>query len=140
GGPLPPVEVKFDPEAPKPPVPERANPADRQGPAESTTVDDPEWLEFDFDALQKGLGNQKSAPGRVPVPSYDVVLARIPKGYPKPKNPIRIKWSLVCMGYQPEFAAAWSACTRAFGEEAKQDRVFEESLFWIVTRTIHCFY
>ena len=44
------------------------------------------------------------------------------------------------MGYQPELAAAWSACTRAFGEEAKQDRVFEESLFWIVTRTIHCFY
>ena len=28
----------------------------------------------------------------------------------------------------------------AFGEEAKQDRVFEESLFWVVTRTIHCFY
>ena len=44
------------------------------------------------------------------------------------------------MGYQPELAAAWSACTRAFGQEAKQDRVFEESLFWIVTRTIHCFY
>ena len=44
------------------------------------------------------------------------------------------------MGYQPELAAAWSACTRAFREEAKQDRVFEESLFWVVTRTIHCFY
>ena len=54
--------------------------------------------------------------------------------------PIRIRWSLVTMGYQPEMAAAWSACTRAFGQEAKQDRVFEESLFWIVTRTIHCFY
>ena len=44
------------------------------------------------------------------------------------------------MGYQPELATAWSACTRAFREESKQDRVFEESLFWIVTRTIHCFY
>jgi hypothetical protein len=44
------------------------------------------------------------------------------------------------MGYQPELAAAWSSCTRNFGEEAKQDRVFEESLFWVVTRTIHCFY
>ena len=74
------------------------------------------------------------------VPTYDEVLGRLPEGYPKPKNPIRIRWSLVCMGYQPELAAAWSACTRAFGEEAKQDRVFEESLFWIVTRTIHCFY
>ena len=34
-----------------------------------------------------------------------------PTGSPKPKNPIRIRWSLVCMGYQPELAAAWSACT-----------------------------
>ena len=64
----------------------------------------------------------------------------LPAGYPPPKYPIRIQWSLVCMGYQPELAAAWSACTRAFGEEAKQDRVFEESLFWVVTRTIHCSY
>ena len=58
----------------------------------------------------------------------------------RPKAPIRIKWSLVCVGYQPRLALAWSACMRSFGEEAKQDRVFEESLFWVVTRTIHCFY
>jgi hypothetical protein len=45
-----------------------------------------------------------------------------------------------CIGYQPELAAAWSACTRAFGREANQDRVFEESLFWVVTRTLQCFY
>ena len=30
---------------------------------------------------------------------------------------------------------AWSACTQAFGEEADQDPVFEQSLFWVVTRT-----
>jgi len=29
---------------------------------------------------------------------------------------------------------------RTFGQEAKQDRVFEESLFWVVTRSIDCFY
>ena len=59
---------------------------------------------------------------------------------PRPEKPVRIQWNLVTQGYQPELAPAWSACTRAFGQEAKQDRVFEESLFWIVTRTIHCFY
>jgi len=68
------------------------------------------------------------------------VLKALPPGAPPPKNPVRIKWSLVCMGYQPELAAAWSACTKAFGEEAKQDRVFEESLFWVVTRSLQCFY
>ena len=79
-------------------------------------------------------------PSRIRVPSWEEVSRVLPAGAPVPKNPIRIQWSLVCMGYQPELAAAWSACTSAFGEEAKQDRVFEESLFWVVTRTIHCFY
>ena len=44
------------------------------------------------------------------------------------------------MGYQPELAQGWGACMRSFAEEAKQDRVFEESLFWVITRTLHCFY
>jgi hypothetical protein len=140
GGPLPPLDVKFDPKAPAPPVPDRAKAVDLHGPAEPTKVDDPSWREFDFDALQRGLPDQKTLAGRVPVPTYDKVEGRLPEGYPKPKSPIRVRWSLVCLGYQPELAAAWSACTRAFGEEAEQDRVFEESLFWIVTRTIHCFY
>jgi hypothetical protein len=103
-------------------------------------VTDPEWNEFDFDALQKGLREQKATAGRIRVPKYEEALPRLPAGYPKPKAPIRIRWSLGCFGYQPELAAAWSACTGAFREEAQQDRVFEESLFWIVTRTIHCFY
>ncbi len=140
GSPIPPLEVKLDPEAENPPVPKRANPGDRLGPVEPVKIDDPEWKEFDFDALQKGLRDQKANVGRIRVPTFDEVLARWPEWYPKPKDPLRIRWSLVCMGYQPELAAAWSACTTAFREEAKQDRVFEESLFWIVTRTIHCFY
>ena len=68
------------------------------------------------------------------------VLRVLPPSIPKPEKPVRIRWSLVTMGYQPELAAAWSACTRAFGQEAKQDRVFEESLFWVVTRSLRCFY
>jgi alkylhydroperoxidase family enzyme len=140
GGPLPPLAVRFDPQAPKPPVPPRADPATLRGPAEPATVDDPEWNEFDFDALKQGMETQKANEGRIRVPTFEEVLARLPAGYPKPARPIRIKWSLVCMGYQPELASAWGACTTAFREEAKQDRVFEESLFWVVTRTIHCFY
>jgi alkylhydroperoxidase family enzyme len=140
GSPLPPLNAKIDPKAANPPVPTRANSADRHGPVEPVKVDDPEWKEFDFDALQKGLRGQKASVGRIRVPTYEEVMARWPDWFPKPKNPIRIRWTLVCMGYQPELAAAWSACTTAFREEAKQDRVFEESLFWIVTRTIHCFY
>ncbi|QEH32124.1 hypothetical protein OJF2_05930 [Aquisphaera giovannonii] len=139
GGPLPPVDVTFEKDS-KPEVPPREKPEGRRGPDEPTAVDDPSWMEFDFDALKKGLADQKAAPGRVRVPTYQEYLAKLPEWAPRPKAPVRIKWSLVCGTYQPELAAAWSACTNAFREEAKQDRVFEESLFWIVTRTIHCFY
>jgi hypothetical protein len=103
-------------------------------------IDDPDWQALDVDGLKKRLETQKNNPSRIRVPSWDELLKGLPAGYPVPKTPTRIKWSLVCMGYQPELAVAWSACTRAFGEEAKQDRVFEESVFWVVTRTIHCFY
>jgi alkylhydroperoxidase family enzyme len=140
-GPMAPVEVGFPRTAKDTPeVPKRANPEDLHGPEVPEKVDDPEWLELSFDMLQKGLDRQRVNNGRIPVPSYDEVLSKMPPDAPKPKAPVRIKWSLVCMGYQPRLASAWSACTRNFGEEAKQDRVFEESLFWVVTRTIDCFY
>lgn len=139
GGPLPPLEVVFDPEA-KPAAPDRLPPPGDSPPAPPERIDDREWLAFDFDALQKNVEAQKARAGRIRVPTWDEVKNRYPPGARVPVNPLRIQWSLVCMGYQPELAAAWSACTRSFAEEARQDRVFEESLFWVVTRTIHCFY
>ena len=140
GGPLPPLEVRFDPKAEPPAVPTRQVPQGRPAPAEPERIDDPFWLSMEPGDLQGRLTEQRSRPGRIRVPSWEEVLRVLPPGIPKPEKPVRIRWSLVTMGYQPELAAAWSACTRAFGQEAKQDRVFEESLFWIVTRTIHCFY
>ena len=44
------------------------------------------------------------------------------------------------MGYQPELAGAWFKCLRTFAEEAAQDRVCEESLLWVITASIRCFY
>jgi len=100
---------------------------------------DPEWKSFDFGALQRKLDSQRDRPGRIRMPSWEEVRRGLPPST-APRRPLRIKWSLVCMGYQPELAAAWSACTSSFGREAKQDRVFEESLFWVVTRSLQCFY
>lgn len=140
GGPMPPPEIRFDPKADPPPVPPRARPEGRPIPTEPERIDDPIWLSMEFADLKGRLEGQKARAGRIRVPSWEEVLAAMPTDVPKPEKPVRIRWSLVTMGYQPELASAWSACTRAFGQEAKQDRVFEESLFWIVTRTIHCFY
>jgi alkylhydroperoxidase family enzyme len=140
GGPMPPPEIHFDPKADPPVVPPRKRSEGRPVPEEPTRIDDPFWLSMAFDDLQGRLTQQRDRPSRIRVPSWEEVLRAMPPEMPRPEKPIRIKWSLVTTGYQPELATAWSACTRAFREESKQDRVFEESLFWIVTRTIHCFY
>jgi alkylhydroperoxidase family enzyme len=140
GGPLPPSEIRFLKPAAAAPVPPRNRIEGRPAPIVPERIDDPEWLSLDADDLQKSLSSQRARPSRIRVPTWEEVSKVLPAGYPPPKNPVRIQWSLVCMGYQPELAAAWSASTTAFREESKQDRVFEESLFWVVTRTIHCFY
>jgi alkylhydroperoxidase family enzyme len=140
GGPLAPIEIHQLRDAKAPAVPDRARPGDLRGPPVPTVVDDPAWAAVNFDVLQKSLESQRANDGRIRVPTFDEVVKGLPTDLPRPRNPVRIKWSLVCMGYQPRLASAWSACTTCFREESRQDRVFEESLFWVVTRTIHCFY
>ncbi len=137
GGPLPPAEVRFAQAGEPPAVPARKSPAlGEKAPARSAGR---EWEPLDYAGLQTLLSRQRERPGRIRVPSWDEVLRGLPKDFPA-NRPTRIKWSLVCAGYQPELAFGWSACTRAFGQEAKQDRVFEESLFWVVTRSLNCYY
>src|SRR5262249_4162290 len=129
GGPMPPLEVRFDPKADPPPVPPRQPPQGRPVPKEPERVDDPFWLSMEFSDLQQQLSAQRSRSSRIRVPTWEYVLRVMPPELPRPERPIRIRWSLVTLGYQPELAAAWSASTRAFRQEAQQDRVFEESLF-----------
>ncbi len=131
--PLAPLAVRFRaaqveraprkmPEPPADPVPERV-------------VDEP-WRAMNFGRLQELLEGQKARAPRIAVPSWDEVKQHLPSA----ARPVRIKWSLVCMGYQPQLAGAWGKCLRTFGQEARQDRVFEELVFWVVTRELHCFY
>ncbi|MFL5342380.1 MAG: carboxymuconolactone decarboxylase family protein [Gemmataceae bacterium] len=140
GGPLPPLGVTFA----KPirggvEPPPRQPPVSTSGGAPERIITDTMWRQFDFASLKKQMEVQKAREPRIPVPSFESVRKYLPPTYPKDRE-LKIKWSLVCMGYQPELASAWSQCTRQFGEESKQDRVFEESLFWVVTRSLQCFY
>jgi alkylhydroperoxidase family enzyme len=141
GEPLPPQEIRFTRKAPEanPSVAARRRPVEATPAPNGDSVSDPEWHALDFGQLQVEMAAQRERQPRILVPSWEEVRKHYPSGS-QPPRPLRIRWSLVCMGYQPELAAAWSACTRAFGREANQDRVFEESLFWVVTRTLQCFY
>jgi alkylhydroperoxidase family enzyme len=142
GGPLPPLEVLFAP----PPADSKPEPAERPElpppPADGgqQMIDDAEWKALDFGKLQERMELQRLRSPRIGVPAWESVARQLdPKLYP-PDKPTQIRWSLVVVGYQPELGPAWVNCLRAFGREANQDRAFEESLFWVITRSLQCFY
>ncbi len=146
GGPMPPIEVSFirpppdqKPEpAVRPPLPE-AMPETITKTAPQKIVDS-DWKMLNFVQLQELMEAQRCRQGRVSVPPWETVRRELdPQLYP-PDRPLRIKWSLVVLGNQPRLGSAWINCLRTFGREANQDHVFEESLFWVITRSLQCFY
>jgi alkylhydroperoxidase family enzyme len=96
-----------------------------------------EWSEADFDRLNATLDGQKERKLRVPLPDA-AAIERLPAR--DRDSAKKILWNTVSAGYQPELTRAWFAVLAAFYEEAKVDRVFTNSMFWVVTRTNDCFY
>jgi alkylhydroperoxidase family enzyme len=156
-GPLPPVKVRFRQPAPlaKKSEPGKDSPAPKavekprrklsppapNPPPVPSRLDDPEWAAFPFATLRERVQHQIAhRPGRVRIPDWETVRANLPDGVPRPEKPVRIIWSLVTLGYQPRLSAAWSAGLRAFRQECDLDAVFHESMFWVVTRSLQCFY
>jgi alkylhydroperoxidase family enzyme len=100
----------------------------------------PDWTSVPFEDLQQAMVDQQARAPRVSVPAWETVRELLPEGmYPKDR-PMKVKWSLVVLGHQPELGPAWLRCLRVFGAESKFDRVFAESIFWVVTRCLQCFY
>ncbi len=141
-GPLAPLDVLFVTASPdqkpqpaaRPPLPETA-PDDAP-----ERITDLEWKTLNFAQLQTLMEDQRTRQPRIDVPLWDDVRRLLdPQRYPADR-PLRIKWSLVVLGNQPRLGMAWLNCLRTFGREADQDRVFEETLFWVVTRSLRCFY
>ncbi|ODU02640.1 MAG: hypothetical protein ABS79_00085 [Planctomycetes bacterium SCN 63-9] len=140
GGPLPPLEVEFAPGAlqSRPVLPDQKK-LPRAIEGGSTVVEaDREWSELPYERLQARLEGQRARTPRLPVPTWDEVKKGLPPEFAA--RPTRIVWNLVCSGYVPELAVPWSRSTRTHWAELPQDRVFEESLFWIQTRSIRCNY
>jgi alkylhydroperoxidase family enzyme len=135
GGPLPPSGVRFVRPWVGGEAPARSTPKPTgDGPPEKVT--DPDWRAMDFNGLQKFMEAQRGREPRVSIPKFEDLKKNLPPG----AKPVRIKWSLVCTGHSPVLAMPWTAGLRTFAEESKQDRVFEEMLFWVVTRELQCFY
>jgi prepilin-type N-terminal cleavage/methylation domain-containing protein len=153
GGPLPAFKVRFrktfSPEKPKesskdPPQekPKRkVSPGLKDPPPLPSSLDDPEWTALSFDTLRERLDRQiERRQARIPIPDWETVRAGLPPGVYPSSKPLRIKWSLLNFGYQPRLTAAWLGGLRVFQSESDLDMVFHESMFWVVTRSLQCFY
>lgn len=124
---LEPVEVRFQQPAlgASRAGPTRAVPAERPSLARSPAVRDGDGLAQDFAQLRQALEKQRNRKPRI----------ALPQG-----GPLEVRWGQVCRLYQPELAAAWSACSSAFEQEADQDPTFAAHLFWVMTQVQHCYY
>jgi alkylhydroperoxidase family enzyme/thiol-disulfide isomerase/thioredoxin len=140
GGPMPPLSVTFAAGAfqSAPLIPEQKELPQLISSGKSVVAVDPNWSKLSFDELQARLEAQRDRKPRLPVPNWDDVKAGLPAAFTA--KPTRIIWTLFGYGYAPELAVPWSVCTRTMWAESMQDRVFEESLFWVQTRTVECNY
>ena len=139
-GPLPPLDITFADDAFQvaPLIPAHTALATSIGSGKNVVAEDREWSRLSYDDLQSRMELQRDRKPRLPIPDWDNVRKNIPPAMVS--KPTRIVWSLVCLGYVPELAVPWSITTRTMWAESKPDRVFEESLFWIQTRSIECNY
>ncbi|MBL8892865.1 MAG: deiodinase family protein [Planctomycetaceae bacterium] len=95
------------------------------------------WNPVNFDLLQAKLKSQQQRSSRVPLPHPDR-LGILPEE--ERKRSEKVVWSNISLGYQPELTQGWFNLMRTFRREANLDRVFSNSLFWVVTRSNECFY
>lgn len=130
--PLPPVLASFS--LPKPPPSSKPSAPPPLSLEPVKVQASSEWL-----SLQEQLQRQRQRKGRIRIPSPEEVVRRIGENHPATWQS-EILWSRVCYGFQPELTDAWFACVQAFRQESKWDPIFSQSIFWIVTRTLKCFY
>jgi alkylhydroperoxidase family enzyme len=139
GGPLPPVDVSFPPQAfvvettPPPPL----NKAPLPEPTGKDLVPDgPEWKLLSYDLLQEKLEAQRQKPTRLRVPEWDEVARNLPEGLMR--RPSDIVWYRIVFGYAPELAVPFEIVMRTAGAEgsSKWDRIFGSGLFWVTTKAV----
>jgi hypothetical protein len=95
------------------------------------------WADVPFATLEANQAAQMRRPPRIPLPDLQRFTSLPP---PAKRQAERIVWMTVSMGYQPEMTKTWFDCLSAFRGDTTLDRVFTNSVFWVITRTNECFY
>ena len=143
GGPLPPVDVAFDPAAlttrTTPPASPPRSPLPKPT-GKDLVEDDPEWASTTYDTLQERLEAQRRKPTRLRIPEWNEFAGSLPPGLFKGTSDII--WYRIVFGYAPELAVPFEYFMRTAGSESvgKYDRVFGQGVFWVTTKAVKCPY
>jgi alkylhydroperoxidase family enzyme len=97
----------------------------------------PAWSEMPFTAIEASMTAQLKRTPRIPVPDLQRFASLPPVAK---RQSEKIVWMTVSMGYQPEMTKVWFDALTAFRTDTTIDRVFANSMFWVITRTNECFY
>jgi hypothetical protein len=129
----PPVQTRFA--QPRPASPPKHLTSERPWLADLTSGEDPPaWA-----ATRVALEMQKHRPGRLAIPSVEAMTQLL-----GPEHPVLwqrdIVWSRLCYVHQPQPTDAWFATVAAARSESSLDPVFTNSIFWVVTDSLRCFY
>ena len=128
-GPLPPIEVRFAKQPGQEKRQRKFSPKAGKPPMIATKIEDPDWVEVPFDALREKLASQVNRHrARIAIPEAN------------PQLPSPISWVRLNHGYQPRLTSAWIGGLRAFKSETDLPEVEQETMFWVVTRSLQCFY
>ena len=138
-GPLPPVELKIATgQQGEVPVPPRRPWEEVLAMATSSdTTARVDWRQQDFSTLEKALNRQQNRTPRIALPEASRLESLPPDTRERTK---KIIWSNVSVGYQPQLTGGWFRLMQVFRDEAVLDKVFANSVFWVVTRSNECFY
>ena len=134
-GPLPPLQV--DPASRTKIVTPKRPPLKEPSVVKSLPGFQLDWNKQTIEDLTKAVDQQKARKSRIPLPD-PAHFAKLPPGAKQQAE--NIVWMNISMGYQPQLTAAWFECLRAFQSEAAFDRVYSNSVFWVITRSNECFY
>ncbi len=139
-GPLAPLNVEFSEDALQVAsiIPAQSELPALNGAGRNVVPEERDWTAVSFEQLQTRLERQRARQPRLPVPTWDEVRSLLPPAMAS--TPTRIVWSLMTYKYAAELQIPWSIATRTMWAERPGDRVFEESLFWVQTRTVECNY
>jgi thiol-disulfide isomerase/thioredoxin len=95
------------------------------------------WELENFATIRNKLSAQKNRSPRIPLPDPALMEFLPPEERQRSEKVI---WSRISLSYQPELTQGWFKLMRTFRQESNLDRVFSNSMFWVVTRTNQCFY